>query len=322
MRQRPLPKKAVFLFQVAFAVGLLVLLWRIVEGDEALRLLARAEPWWLFASFGALTLQTVLSALRWRLTASQLGIMLTRRLAVKEYYLAQMVNQALPGGIVGDASRAVRARAHAGLMVSSQAVVLERFAGQVALAALMFVGFGIAVFLPTEFSWLGGLALVIGLLLLGAVVSAVVLITLARRSTGRVGRGVVSWGSAARAALLAPSVRWCQIGLSLATALSNVAGFTFAAWAIGSHLPAITALVLVPVILLAMLVPLTISGWGVREGAAVALFPLAGIAAVEGLAASVAFGLVFFVAALPGLVFAGGRRRDRSAHNNASGMTT
>ena len=322
MRQRPLPKKAVFFFQVAFAVGLLVLLWRIVEGDEALRLLARAEPWWLFASFGALTLQTVLSALRWRLTASQLGIMLTRRLAVKEYYLAQMVNQALPGGIVGDASRAVRARAHAGLMVSSQAVVLERFAGQVALAALILVGFGIALVFPAQFSWLAGIAPVIGLLFLAAVVSAVVLIALARRSAGRVGRELVSWGSAAQVALLAPSVRWRQMGLSLATALSNVAGFTFAAWAIGSQLPVITALVLVPIILLAMLVPLTISGWGVREGAAVALFPLAGIAAVEGLAASVAFGLVFFVAALPGLVFAGGRRRHPSAHNDASGVST
>jgi hypothetical protein len=51
-----------------------------------------------------------------------------------------------------------------------------------------------------------------------------------------------------------------------------------------------------------MLIPLTISGWGVREGAAAALFPLAGTTASEGFAASVAFGLVLLVAVLPGLL--------------------
>jgi hypothetical protein len=64
-------------------------------------------------------------------------------------------------------------------------------------------------------------------------------------------------------------------------------------------------------ILLAMLIPLTIGGWGLREGAAAWLFPLAGATAAEGLAASVAFGLVFLCVALPGLFFIAGAR-DKS----------
>jgi uncharacterized membrane protein YbhN (UPF0104 family) len=322
MLQGPHRKKAIFVFQIVFALGLLALLWRIVEGDEALRLLARAEAWWLVASFGALTVQIVLSALRWKLTAGQLGIVLTSREAIKEYYLAQIVNQALPGGIVGDAGRAVRARAQAGLMASSQAVLLERVAGQVALVTVMLVGLGVAVLLPGGLSLLSGLALVVCLIVLGAVVGVVALIGLGQRSAGRVGRVLVSLGVAARAAFLPPSVRGAQIGLSLATALCNVAGFTFAAWAIGSDLQVFTALAIVPIILLAMLVPLTISGWGVREGAAVALFPLAGVAAVEGLAASVAFGLVFLAVTLPGLAFVRNRRREAPAEDDASASST
>jgi len=318
MLQGPHRKKAIFAFQLVFALGLLAVLWRIVEGDEALRLLAGAEPWWLVASFCALTAQTALSALRWRLTAGQLGIVLTGTEAIKEYYLAQIVNQAVPGGIVGDASRAVRSRAQAGLMASSQAVLLERVAGQVALVAVMFAGLGVAVILPGGLGWLSGLALIVGLLVVSAVVGVVALTRLARRSAGRVGNGLASLGEAAKAAFLPRSVRWAQLRLSLATALCNVAGFTFAAWAIGSDLSVSQALALVPIILLAMAVPLTISGWGVREGAAVALFPLAGIAAVEGLAASVAFGLVFLAATLPGLAFAGNRRRQAPRENDAS----
>ncbi|MEM7718492.1 MAG: UPF0104 family protein, partial [Pseudomonadota bacterium] len=57
-------------------------------------------------------------------------------------------------------------------------------------------------------------------------------------------------------------------------------------------------------------IPVSISGWGFREGAAAALFPLAGASASDGLASSVAFGLTFLVVALPGVIVA---RLDREA---------
>ena len=64
-------------------------------------------------------------------------------------------------------------------------------------------------------------------------------------------------------------------------------------------------------ILFAMVLPLSISGWGLREGAAAALFPLAGLSASAGLAASVAFGLTFLAITLPGLILV--RRRPTRA---------
>ena len=74
----------------------------------------------------------------------------------------------------------------------------------------------------------------------------------------------------------------------------------------GVSLPPATALVLVPLIVFTMLMPFTVGGWGLREGAAATLLPLAGATAAQGLAASVAFGLAFLVATLPGLVALGG----------------
>lgn len=321
MVQTTLKRRALRLFQVAFAIGFLLLLSRIVGGEEALRLLAEAEHGWLMASFGALTLQTVLSALRWKLTASRLGIFLTRREAVREYYLAQIINQALPGGVLGDAGRAVRARAQAGLMTSGQAVILERLAGQVALFAVMVVTMGVSGAIPGGLVWPGWLWAVVGLLGAAVLLLITALAVIARTSAGRLAVGIISASQSAQAAFFPPSVRWVQIGLSLATALLNVAGFTFAAWAIGADLSVLSALALVPMILLAMLIPLTIAGWGVREGAAVALFPLVGVAAVEGLAASVAFGLVYLAAALPGLAFAGKSRSTARPGDDKSART-
>jgi len=60
---------------------------------------------------------------------------------------------------------------------------------------------------------------------------------------------------------------------------------------------------LIPLILTAMLIPLSVAGWGWREGAAAALFPLAGAAPDAGLAASAAFGALMLAAAMPGALW-------------------
>jgi uncharacterized membrane protein YbhN (UPF0104 family) len=290
------------LAQVAIAVGLLGVLWRAFDGPEAARSLASADPSWLAAAFAALTAQTVFSALRWRLTAGQFGIRLGTGYALREYYLAQVVNQALPGGMVGDASRAVRARDQAGLLASTQAVAFERLAGQIAMFLALVFGFTATLVVPGGFAWPRSLALPVGLLVLAGIALPFALRG-AQRLPGAAGRSArVIWG-AIHKALAAPPVLPGQIALSTATAACTLAAFAFCAEAIGVGLGLSAVLAMVPLILFTMLIPITISGWGLREGAAAALFPLAGAPSSAGLAASVAFGLVFLATVLPGLVF-------------------
>jgi uncharacterized membrane protein YbhN (UPF0104 family) len=298
--------------RVAIAAGLLVLLWRVADGAAALDHLAQARAGWLAAAFGALTAQTVLSALRWRLTAGQLGIGLGRRSAVREYYLSQILNQTLPGGVLGDAGRALRSRAQAGLLASGQAVVFERLAGQVALLLLFAAALAGTLVVPGGFDWPRWLLTPV-LVALAATGGGALLLALAgARLPGRLGRALAEPGRALLRATWSPGIRARQVGLSLGTALLNVAAFAFCAAAIGVALPPPTALALVPLILFTMLIPVTVSGWGLREGAAVALLPLAGATASEGLAASVAFGLAVLAASLPGVAAAAVAARARA----------
>ena len=297
---RVIPPALIRTAQIAVAIGLLAWLWQAADGAEAVRHLAGADPGWLLAAFAALTLQTILSALRWRLAAAQLGIAIGRGTALREYYLSQIVNQALPGGVLGDAGRAVRARAQAGLVASGQAVVFERLAGQIAIFALMTIAFLATLAVPGGLDWpRWAFGLVASLICIGIGVP-VALGLLSRVAPGRLGRGLSRLGQAFVRTMVAPQVRHRQIALSLGTALCNVAAFALCAQAIGATLPVAAALALIPVILFTMLIPLTVSGWGLREGAAAALLPLAGLTAAEGMAASVAFGLVFLVSSLPG----------------------
>lgn len=305
--------KLIRLLQILFAVALLVLLWRLVEGEQALKLLGSANPIWIIAAFLTISLQTVLSAVRWRLTAGQLGLAMSFGTALREYYLAQIVNQALPGGILGDAGRALRSRGTAGLLTSGQAVLLERSAGQVALFVLMLGALLVTLLIPSGVTWPAWLLLTIALLVIGFFAITALLLLIARNSSGKSGRFLRGLALASRSAFFPSSVFWKQSLLSLGTAVCNVAGFTFAAWAIGFQLSFLIALALVPMILTAMLLPLTISGWGLREAVAVALFPLVGATATQGLVVSVTFGLICLLAALPGLAFAHSSPKPRPA---------
>ncbi|MEL6596597.1 MAG: lysylphosphatidylglycerol synthase transmembrane domain-containing protein [Pseudomonadota bacterium] len=299
---RRVPKWVWPLAQLAVAAALLALLWSAADGPAAARRLANADWLWLVLAVVALTVQTILSALRWRLTAQQLGLSFGSGHAIREYYLAQVVNQSLPGGMIGDAGRAYRARKQAGLLASGQAVVIERLVGQIAMFLTLAVAFCATSLVPGGLEWPRWLALpVSGFVLAGLILP--LLLWAATRVQGVTGRGAVSIWTALQKALGNRKVLPGQITLSIGTTLCNLAAFAFCAQAVGVALSISAIAALVPLILFTMLIPISVSGWGLREGAAAALLPLAGATASSGLASSVAFGLSFIVAVLPGLIF-------------------
>ena len=113
-----------------------VLFWRLGSGAfvDGFRVIG---PGTLLAAFliGATT--TVFSAWRWCLVARGLGLRLSLRGAIAEYYKALFLNAALPGGVLGDVDRAVQhGREEGDVGRSVRAVVLERTAGQVVLVSV------------------------------------------------------------------------------------------------------------------------------------------------------------------------------------------
>lgn len=292
-------------------VLILALLWKLADGPRALARLQTVDWRWLLAALVFVNLQTMLSALRWKLVAGSLGMPIGFGHAIREYYISQVVNQTLPGGIVGDAARAVRARAGAGLGRAAQGVMIERLAGQIAMVLVLCAGLALGATLP------GGMALP-GLPSAGAVVALVavlVVTTLALMIAARRVRFIATFPAAMRDALFSGVRLPIQAGLSLLIVATNLASFSFAALATGTGLGLEGVLILVPLILSAMLIPASVAGWGFREGAAAALFPLVGAAASAGFAASLAFGLVVLVGSLPGAFFIiSAKKLPRSGH--------
>lgn len=288
--------------RVAAPVVVLATVWWLVDGADALARLSSASPAWIVLALIAANLQIVLSALRWRLTASQLGLGIGAATAVEEYYLAQWINQTVPGGVLGDAARAARLRGAAGLARSAQSVVIERMAGQIALVVVTLAALAVALAVPGGIDWPApGVRPMLALA--GGFGAGWLILRPAVRAVRRRWPGLGRFAAAARRALTAPAVWPRQAALGLAIVVCNLAAFAFCARATGTTLSVEAIFTVVPLILCAMVLPASIAGWGWREGAAAALFPLAGAAAGAGLAASVCFGIVILLAALPGVLW-------------------
>lgn len=294
-------KKAWPWLRLLLAAGLLgVLVWRLGTGAflDGLRVLDAPA---VLAALGIGLLTTVCSAGRWVLIARRLGLRLRLGEAVPDYYRALLLNAVLPAGVLGDVHRAVSHGQRSGdLGRGVRAVVLERFAGQVALIGLA------VVVVPADPALAGMLSPGTALL---ALLGGVVVLGGALAAWTRWGRG----GAALRGAVLrtladARAGLWGRrtlpgvTVLSLVTLAGHVCLYLVAARTAGVAAPAWQ---LVPLIVLALLVmglPVNIGGYGPREAFSAVAFGAAGLGAAAGVTTAVVYGVLALIAALPGVL--------------------
>ena len=232
---------------------------------------------------------------RWHFTCRRMDLQVSFGAALREYYASTMVNQLVPGGVVGDIGRAVRAGRDnpRNKGAAARSVVLERASGQLVLWALVVVAVG----------WRGEL----GRWVLG-VASAVVVLTLGVAwglarwlPEGR----VHGWWTAARAEMHQAFVdrgAWAvQLGLSSISLVLLVAMYAACLQAVGASLSPLQLLRVAPLLFAVVSLPVSVGGWGIREATSLALFELEGLDPAAGVAASAAFGAVNLLAALPGV---------------------
>ena len=282
------------LFVSAFL--LLVVSWSVDLEDVARRLVGMQAPWVVTALLISVV-QVVGSAWRWRFTAARLGLELPLLTAVREYYLATFLNQVLPGGVVGDVSRVWRhvqaePTGEAGPIV--RAVVFERASGQVVMTGVALLSFA-----SLSMIWGAPLYLVVGGLVMAAGLSAALLLWLKRQRAaddsraGRIARDT-------QRAMLARDAFGVQLLSSVIVVASYLVTFLAAARALRVETPWLDLLPLIAPVLVTMLLPITIAGWGIREGAAAALWGSVGLTPADGVAVSVAYGVLVLLGSLPG----------------------
>jgi len=266
------------------AALLAILVWRVGTGPflDGVR---TVDGQALAAAMVLAMLTTVCCAWRWKIVAGGLGVELSLPVAIAAYYRSLFLNLTIPGGIVGDVHRGIsHGRDVSDVGRGLRAVAWERGAGQVVQAVLTVAAL-LALPSPVRSS--------MPLVALGVVVAAVVIVLVARRRLPLAGRA------------------WLGVALTSAVIVcGHAATFLIAARTAGATAPFSTMLPLALLVMLAMVLP-SAAGWGPREGAAAWVFGAAGLGVSLGVATAVAYGVMVFVASLPGaavLVVSSSRR--------------
>jgi uncharacterized membrane protein YbhN (UPF0104 family) len=305
------------LLRLAGGVAVLWFLWRQL-GAAPFEDGLRAVTWPAVLAAVTLTaLTTVCSAWRWRVVARALGADIDLPGATGAYYRSLFLNSVLPGGILGDVHRAVTQGRRAGDIAQGvRAVAWERLCGQVIQAAATVVVLltqpsPVRPALPYVLAGVTGVAgcaaLVVG---------------------GAAGRGHTRLARAARAiaadlprGLVVPGV-WPQLALaSVLVVAGHTATFVIAARVAGCTAPLGELIALLMVVQIVAGIPLSVGGWGPREGAAAWAFAAAGLGAALGVTVATLYALLMLAAVVPGaglLLRDAVRRRRGRAHPGES----
>jgi uncharacterized membrane protein YbhN (UPF0104 family) len=298
------------LLRLAAGVTVLWFLWRQV-GAAPFEDGLRAVTWQAVVAAVTLTaLTTLCSAWRWRVVAQALGVDIGLPGAACAYYRSLFLNSVLPGGVLGDVHRAVTHGRRAGDVVRGlRAVGWERLWGQVIQAVVAVV---VLLTLPSPVR--PALPYVLVGVAGAAGCAALVVRRAASRGRPRLARAARAVSADLRHGLLAAGV-WPQLTLaSVLVVAGHTATFVIAARVAGCTAPLGELVALLLVVQTAVVIPLSIGGWGLREGAAAWAFAAAGLGAAAGVTVAILYAVLMLAAVAPGAVLLLGdavrRRRD------------
>jgi uncharacterized protein (TIRG00374 family) len=281
---------------------------RIVEMDLA-----------LFASaIGIAVVQTVPATLRWKAVLDAIGARLDFWMAWRFFYIGAFFNQILPSSVGGDAVRIYVAH-RAGLTLSGaiNGVMLERVATVLALIILVAALQPLFQARIAEEAAVGWIVPVLAVLAVAVLAGTGLLMSLdrlpERLHRWSLVRGLTYLAGDTRKVFLTPAA----LAKALAWAVVGHVNISLSVYALalGLHLEvtATDCITLVPLVILVTTVPISIAGWGVREGAMVVAFGLVGVSPDSAVVLSVLLGIAVIISSLPGGVLwllSGARRRD------------
>lgn len=298
--------KAAAIFKIVISVGLLWLLSTTYDVGDSIDRLAGVNLWWLLSAMLLFAILIILATFRWRVILSALGENIPFGPASGIVTIGLFFNQVLPSNLGGDAMRIWRLhRRGAGLGRAVGSVMLDRVIALVALAVLVLATLPLASDLMSDARILVAFWLFIALVPLGLAALLWLdrlLILFARILPGRLIDALEALARDARTVLLNRRSCGAVLGFALANQILLVLLMIALAWGLGIPAQFNVFVVLIPPVILASVIPLSFAGWGVREGAMIAMLGTIGIGATEAIALSVSFGLVVLVGSLPGAV--------------------
>lgn len=287
--------------RVAVTLILFWLIFRSVDVRELLDSYRDIVPRLLMLGIVFQLLSTTLAAYRWYLVMRPLGYKPEFGFYLKSYFKGSFFNQGLPTSIGGDAIRVLDvARLGERKRDAFIGVFIDRVLGLVGLLLLnLLVNLFNPSLLPQGLFLTINIVISLGLL---GFVSLALLRYWHLLTRWRITRFFYKISQHLARVLSSPGQTSKQLLLSVGVHFLSMMAIFLIGRSVELDFSLTTYLVLVPPAILLTLVPLSLAGWGIREGALIGLFTLLGADKVTVLSMSILYGIVLIVASLPGLL--------------------
>tara|TARA_Y100000766_G_scaffold119080_1_gene102200 strand:- start:1822 stop:2706 length:885 start_codon:yes stop_codon:yes gene_type:complete len=267
-------------------------------GNDMQKTLAVINYHYVLLVFFISFIQYVLSAYRWMYISSKNGTEMNFLYCLKFYYISTFINNILPGGVVGDIYRAYCARESSNNLInlskSVQGIVFERLSGQIMMFFIFLLS--LTFFFLINAKYVAFLYTVLPVLSVTFIIYFVVKkMYFNEISSNEI---IINFKK-----IFSGIIFWNHTIISFFVVLSYIVIYIISAEAIGLSIDYFTFFVFTPIVLFSMTLPVSIGGWGVREGTALLIAFLLGLSASSSISVAVMYGILNLFCSLPGLYF-------------------
>lgn len=301
MRPPLITKYLLLLAKIALLIGLSWYAFHRIDLASAWATLVAIPFSALLFAVAILFLQFLLGAYRLRELLGQMGHKYRLTATLDANMVGAFFSQTLISFIGGDAMRIWRMiRAHIPPATATKSVLLDRISGFAGIVAIVLMTMPLLVPMLQSIEMKLGLFLIAAGVLAG-IFSVFVLRRLPERiRTGRILGGLWRFASLGLDIMRSRRGALYVLGLSILIQVANVLILYALGQGLSIHMSLGLYFVFMPVVLFLSMLPISIAGWGVREGAMVAALAVVGVPAHESLALSICFGLCLIFVSLPG----------------------
>ena len=286
--------------KILITVAILAIIARSIDISTVFNVVRNMPLEYLVIALFMQLLSAALASYRWFLIMRRLKFGQGPLFYLKSYLKGSFFNQALPGGIGGDAYRVLESsRVGSGKKAAFYGVLLDRLLGLIGLLLLNLIAniaypdlLPVAIFHILNAIALGGIAAVIVFAMVGKI---------DRFAEFKLTRHLHEISADLRHVYHDLRAISLHSVISVLIHFISMLAIYFIGIGVGLHYDLLTFLVLVPPVMLLTIAPISLAGWGVREGGMIGIFLLIGADKTLVLSMSVLYGLVLLAASVPGL---------------------
>lgn len=296
-----MPRYLILATKIALSIGLVLYAFSKVDVSSAMGHLRSISAYAIVVVLVLLSVQMLIAALRLRELLTLLGARCNVIGAVDVVMIGAFFGQTMISFIGGDVMRIWRiVRSSTSVSIATKSILFDRASGFVSLVVLTLLG------LPFLLQLINQPELKISLLIAmaGFVTGFLFFLSLQHLpdvlKKRRIFKMIADFSREAAGLSKNKKGLIALLGLSLLIHIMNVVILYVIALSLSIEITFLNAFVLLPPVLFLSALPISVAGWGVREGAMVVALNMVNVPAHQSLALSICFGLCTLAISLPG----------------------